>query len=58
MRSVAVGIVLLAGCGAKYKPGDPALSGYEHAVKFPIDRPFEGLVYNCLLYTSDAADEL
>jgi hypothetical protein len=54
MRSVAVGIVLLAGCGAKYKPVDPALSGYEHAVKFPIDRPFEGLVYNGLVPATPA----
>lgn len=46
MRSVVVGIVLLTGCGAKYKPGDPVLSGYERAFKFPAHRPHEGLVYN------------
>lgn len=56
MRSVVVGSVVLptlvgaavlfSGCGAKYKPGDPVLSGYERAYRFPVHRPHEGLVYN------------
>ncbi len=48
MRWVAVGLVplVLAGCGAKYKPAGPVMSGYERAIKFPVHRPHDGLVYS------------
>ena len=64
MRSVVVGNVVLStlvgaalsmsGCGAKYKPSDPVLSGYERAYRFPVHRPHEGLVYNGLVPATPA----
>lgn len=38
--------VLLSACGAKYKPADAVLSGYERSYRFPVERPHENLVYS------------
>lgn len=48
MRFYAVGslVLLLAGCGAKYKPVGPVLEGYERSFRYPVHRPHEGLTYN------------
>lgn len=48
MRWVAVGLIplLMAGCGAKYRSEGPVMTSYERAVKFPVHRPHDGLVYS------------
>ncbi len=47
MRWVAVGLIplALAGCGTKYRAQGPVMTNYERAVKFPVHRPHDGLVY-------------
>ncbi|MEQ1501079.1 MAG: hypothetical protein ABMB14_02565 [Myxococcota bacterium] len=43
--AVGAAALVLASCGAKYKPGDPVISGYDRAVRFPVARSHEGLSY-------------
>ncbi len=48
MRFIGVvGLIpmLLVGCGAKYKPKGPVLTGYERAMDFPVQRSHANLTY-------------
>ncbi|MEQ1571073.1 MAG: hypothetical protein ABMA64_35920 [Myxococcota bacterium] len=38
--------LLLASCGAKYRPGDPVLAGYTRTYNYPVERPHENLMYS------------
>ncbi|MEZ4241552.1 MAG: hypothetical protein R3F59_36475 [Myxococcota bacterium] len=47
MRPAAIGVlaVVLASCGAKYKPQESVLTPYERAYRFPAYRPHDKLLY-------------
>jgi hypothetical protein len=48
MRFTSMGVLalVLASCGAKYKPADPVLTPYERALRFPANRPHPQLRYS------------
>jgi hypothetical protein len=56
MRLVALGLIplVLAGCGAKYKPAGPVLGDYQRSFSNPVHKPHEGLRYSGVAPRTDA----
>jgi hypothetical protein len=56
MRLAALGLIplVLAGCGAKYKPTGPVLGDYQRSVANPVHKPHDNLRYSGASARSDA----
>jgi hypothetical protein len=48
MRLAALGLIplVLAGCGAKYKPTGPVMGDYLRSVENPVHKPHDNLRYS------------